>query len=171
MSGLSALNEMPPNVANTAFLACCASHKWADAMTAARPFATASQLYETADRVWRGLGPDEWRHAFAAHPRIGERHAARDVGSRAASWSKQEQSAATASDTNTLAELAEVNRQYEARFGHVFLICASGRAAPEILANAKQRMTNDTVTELTAAAEEHRQITRLRLARLIEEKA
>lgn len=171
MSGLSALNAMPANVASAAFLACCGSHKWADAMTAARPFAHATQLYEAADRLWRGLNPDEWRHAFAAHPRIGERHAARDAGARAASWSSQEQSAAASADERTLAELADVNRAYEERFGHVFLVCATGRSATELLTNAKQRMMNDPATELAVAAEEHRQITRLRLARLIEEKA
>jgi OHCU decarboxylase len=169
VSGLSALNAMPAGVANAAFLACCGSRKWADAMTAARPFAAATQLYETADRVWLGLGPDEWRHAFTAHPRIGERRAAREEGgARAASWSKQEQAAAAA-DATTLRELAEVNRAYEARFGHVFLVCATGRTATELLANAKARMNNDPTTELTVAAEEHRKITRLRLARLLEE--
>jgi len=139
-------------------------------MTAARPFADAHALYESADRLWLGLEPDEWRHAFAAHPRIGERHAAREAGgARAASWSQQEQSAAAA-DATTLQELADVNRAYEARFGHVFLVCATGRTAAELLANAKTRMHNDAATELTVAAEEHRKITRLRLARLLEEK-
>lgn len=160
---------MPPGVANAAFLACCGSRKWAEAMTALRPFADATQLYEAADREWLGLGPDEWRHAFAAHPRIGERHAAREEGgARTANWSKQEQAAA-ATDATTLQALAQVNRAYEARFGHVFLVCATGRTAAELLDNAKARMTNDPATELTVAAEEHRKITRLRLARLLEE--
>lgn len=169
MSGLSALNAMPPGVASASLLACCGARAWADAMTAARPFADREQLYDTADRIWRGLAPDEWRRAFAAHPRIGERHAKRDAGTRAAGWSEQEQSAAAA-DASTLAELAEVNRAYEDRFGHVFLVCATGRPAADLLANAKKRMTNDPATELAVAAEEHRQITRLRLARLLEER-
>jgi OHCU decarboxylase len=112
--------------------------------------------------VWLGLGPEDWLEAFAAHPRIGE------AGGASADWSRQEQ-AGVGGDTDVQERLARGNADYEARFGHVFLISAAGRDAPEILAALTERLGNDPATELRVAAEEHRRITRLRLERLMAE--
>jgi OHCU decarboxylase len=165
---LSALNAMSPDDAQRTLMACCASRRWADAMAAARPFADFAAVHRAADRIWRELSSADWLEAFAAHPRIGERAPA-SAGAHASAWSASEQARAASSDATTLAELAQVNRDYEARFGHVFLVCAAGRSAADLLADARNRMHNDAVTELSVAAEEQRQITRLRLARLLEE--
>ena len=168
MATLSALNAMPADDARRALMACCASRRWAEAMTAARPFADLAALHDTADRIWRELGSTDWLEAFAAHPRIGERAAA-TAGAHATAWSEREQSRAASADASILAELAQLNRDYEAQFGHVYLVCATGRSAADLLADARNRMHNDAGTELAVAAEEQRQITRLRLARLLEE--
>jgi OHCU decarboxylase len=110
--------------------------------------------------VWWSLGPDDWREAFAHHPRIGE---------RAEGWSAAEQAGVAGAAGDVRAQLAAANRAYETRFGHIYLVRAAGRGADELLALARARLANDAETELRVAAEEQRQITRLRLERLFAE--
>ena len=129
-------------------------------MAGARPFPDASSLAETADRTWRELSADDWREAFAAHPAIGSKI-------NLSPFSRQEQSGTRGADSDTLAELADLNRRYADRFGHVFLVCATGRTAAEMLAIGRKRLGNDPETELAIAAEEQRKITRLRLEKLL----
>jgi OHCU decarboxylase len=116
---------------------------------------------KAADEVWRQLAPSDWMEAFAAHPRIGE------SGGHSPDSSLKEQSRIMGGGDETLAVLADENRRYEARFGHVFLILASGRTAADVLASLRQRMINDPVTEVKVAAEEQLKITRLRLERML----
>ncbi len=129
-------------------------------MAGARPFPDASSLAETADATWRELSPDDWLEAFSAHPAIGSKV---DLSR----FSRQEQSGTRGADSDTLAELADLNRRYADRFGHVFLVCATGRTAAEMLAIGRKRLGNDPETELAIAAEEQRKITRLRLEKLL----
>ena len=173
--GVRALNEASVSDARGVFLACCSVTAWADAMVAARPFANEEAVLDQADAIWRDLGPDDWTQAFAGHPRIGERRAGSAYGGahrpsdpRAVGWSQREQSTASSASDETKTELARVNAEYEHRFGHIYLVCANGRSAEELLADARERMHNDPETELRVAAEEQRQITRLRLTRLLE---
>lgn len=156
MLGLSALNVLPAPEARAAFLGCCSVGRWADEMVAARPFADEATLRDVADAKWRAMGPADWREAFAGHARIGD-------------WSEREQAAAARSSDTAKAELARITAEYEVRFGHIFLVCASGRSAAELLADARARMKNDPETELRVASEEQGKITQLRLARLLEE--
>jgi len=163
VSGLTRLdrfNRLSDEEAAGELLAVCHSRRWAKQVAAGRPYADLAALQRAADEVWLGLGPEDWLEAFAAHPRIGE------GGGAAADWSRQEQ--AGVGDADDVRErLARGNAEYEARFGHVFLISAAGRDATEILAALEQRLGNDPATELRVAAEEHRRITRLRLERLV----
>ena len=163
MTGLSRLrwfNELSDEEAAGELLAVCHSRRWAKQVAAGRPYPDVAALQEAADRVWTALGPEDWLEAFAAHPRIGE------GGGAAADWSRQEQ--AGVGDADDVRErLARGNAEYEARFGHVFLISAAGRDATEILDALTERLGNDPATELRVAAEEHRRITRLRLERLM----
>ena len=163
MSGLDPrerFNRLPEEEAATELRAVCHSRRWAKEVAAGRPYADLAALQRAADEVWLGLGPEDWLEAFAAHPRIGE------GGGAAADWSRQEQ-AGVGDDDDVRARLARGNADYEARFGHVFLISAAGRDAPEILAALTERLGNDPATELRVAAEEHRTITRLRIQRLM----
>ena len=139
---------------------CCASPEWVAAMASARPFANWDEMVKTSDRIWAGLKPDQWMHAFDAHPRIGEKK-------ESARWSADEQSGTRGASSQAMEELAKLNREYEQKFGHVFLICATGRSADEIAANLKSRMNNDATTELQIAAAEQRKITALRLEKLV----
>ena len=120
-----------------------------------------------SDAAATGVDPDDWREAFRHHPRIGERAAERTQSVAAQALSAREQSAARRASAGDLTALAEANRAYQDRFGYVFIVCASGKTAPEMLSILRDRMKNDPDTELRVATDEQRKITRLRLERLL----
>jgi len=155
------LNALSDEQARAALARCCGARHWVDGMLAARPFASDAELLAAAERVWWSLGGADWLEAFATHPRIGARAEAMT------DWARREQAGANGVAEATLAALALGNRTYEDRFGHVFLICATGRTAEEMLGALRGRLTNDPATELRVAAEEQAKITRLRLDRLV----
>ena len=128
-------------------------------MIASRPFGSGSELLSAAENIWWELDPPDWQEAFQAHPRIGEKSAS--------SWARQEQSGATAASNATIDALAEVNRDYEKRFGHIFIVCATGKTAGEMLAMAQLRLQNSPDEELRIAAAEQLKITKLRLMKLV----
>lgn len=144
-------------------LATFASRKWAGRVAAGRPYRDLAALFETCDSAWGQLEPADWLAAFAGHPRIGER------GGHAPISSEREQAGVRTASAEAMDALAEENRRYEARFGHIFLIFASGRTADEVLVELRRRMANSADVELAVAAEEHRKITRLRLERMLSE--
>jgi len=163
-SALARWNALDAVAATREALPCCGSRAWADALAARRPFANVEQLCEGSDAVWAGLPEDDWREAFDSHPRIGQSHA-RAATAESLAWSTEEQRAAVSPDETAKLALAERNRQYEERFGRIFIVCASGRSAAEILAILERRMANSAAAEMLEAAEQHRQITQLRLRR------
>lgn len=163
-SRLQQFNELPEDEARQALLAICTSHRWARRMAAGRPYADAEQLYGTADQTLAELSDIELRDALAGHPRIGER---RD-GDR---LSAREQAGMAAADAGTRQAMADANRRYEERFGHVYLVAASGRGAEELLADLHGRLDHDPQTENAVLRSELAKINRLRLARLIEERS
>jgi OHCU decarboxylase len=136
-------------------------------MLARRPFESVDDLLAAADEAWRATGPKDWDEAFAHHPRIGERHAAAPASAAARAWSAGEQGSAAGAGAATRAELAEANEAYERRFGRIYIVCATGRSAEEMLADIAARMKNDPDRERAVAVEEQRKITRLRLKTLI----
>jgi 2-oxo-4-hydroxy-4-carboxy-5-ureidoimidazoline decarboxylase len=138
-------------------------------MLASWPYSSASELLVASERSFDALDPGDWREAFAAHPRIGDLGALHLRPETSASLERAEQAGAAAADEATLEALARGNRAYEERFGHVFLICASGRSAGEMLAALERRMAHDPGAELEVAAEEQRKITALRLQKLLRE--
>lgn len=160
---LAGWNALPEMEAAEAILPCCGSQNWARELTRLRPLGTSADLLEASDRVWWDLSHEDWNEAFRSHPRIGERKAPAAATKQSAAWSSQEQDGVRNQDAAVLAELAKRNSEYEGRFGRVFLVCATGKPAAEMLAILKRRMDNDAATELREAAEQQRQITRLRL--------
>ncbi|HEX9369334.1 MAG TPA: 2-oxo-4-hydroxy-4-carboxy-5-ureidoimidazoline decarboxylase, partial [Vicinamibacterales bacterium] len=144
----------------------CAAPAWIDRMAASRPFATPAAVLAAADTAAGAVKPDDWREAFGHHPPIGARAAERPQSAAAQTLSAHEQSAVQQASPSDLAALAEGNRAYRDRFGYVFIVCATGRTAPEMLAMLRDRLNNDPETELGVAAGEQRRITRLRLERL-----
>ena len=158
---LAWFNRLGRPVAVSALLTACHSRRWADAVADARPYVDVKSLQRTADEVWRRLGPADWREALDGHPRIGEQ------GGTSTGFSRQEQAGMSGASDAVRAAIAAGNRRYEDRFGHVFLISAAGRTPEEILNALRLRLGNDPDTELRVAADEHRRITRLRLAKLL----
>ena len=165
---IAELDSVPRDAAIEFLSSCCGSTRWSEAMVARRPFVTCDALLQAADEEWKRLSPNDWLEAFAHHPRIGERRAAAHVDARARRWSESEQSSAASSDDGAKQRLAAAQHEYEARFGHIFLISASGKGSQEILSTLRTRMSNDPKTELGVAAEEQRQITRLRLKQAVD---
>jgi 2-oxo-4-hydroxy-4-carboxy-5-ureidoimidazoline decarboxylase len=164
---LDRLNALPRPEAAEQLRACCGSSRWVEAMLARRPFESAAGLLEAADEVWHAAGPEDWDEAFAHHPRIGERHAVAPVSATARAWSAEEQGNAAGAGEVARAALAEANDAYQRRFGRIYIVCAAGRSAEELLADIAVRMKNDPDRERAVAAEEQRKITRLRLKTLI----
>ena len=163
-SMLAAWNAAERPAALEAMLACCGAHRWAEAMIGLRPINSVSELSEAADRVWSTMKETDWMEAFACHPRIGERKAAR-ASARSAAWSRQEQSSANSAREQILAELAKGNAQYEARYGFTYIVCATGKSAWEMLSILKRRLLSDRATELREAAEQQRQVMQIRLGK------
>jgi OHCU decarboxylase len=166
---LDRLNALPPRQAAEQLRACCGSSRWIDAMLARRPFESAADLLAASDEAWGATGPEDWHEAFAHHPRIGERHAAAPVSATARAWSAGEQGAAAGAGAVARAALADANEAYERQFGWIYIVCAAGRSAEEMLADIAVRMRNDPDRERAIAAEEQRKITRLRLRALVAE--
>jgi len=160
-STLAAWNALDAPAAAAAILPCNGSQAWADNLAALRPFDTPFDLTCTADIVWRSLDEPAWQQAFDAHPRIGELHAKYATAASLA-LSAAEQSAASLTSA-TQAELAAANRAYEQKFGRIFIVCATGRSAEEMLLILQHRLSNDPATELREACEQQRQITQIRL--------
>ena len=156
-------NALPAEDAASEILPCCGSRAWAEKLVTQRPFTTPESLCAASDAIWLTLPETDWQRAFDSHPRIGQRHA-HAATAQSLSWSSGEQSAAMASqDEAAKLALAEGNREYETKFGRIFLICASGKSTQEILANLRARMGNTPEAESREAVEQQRQITQLRL--------
>src|SRR5262245_37185266 len=176
------LNELPVGSAAAAFERCCGSERWVKRMIAERPFQSEAHLIDAADQNWIALGPDDWLEAFAAHPRIGAGGSDMPSGSETAAgssapdgakatgldpWAAQEQSGVQSADARVRQRIAEANREYEEQFGYIFIVCATGKSAAEMLTLLEQRLHNAPDRELTIAAEEQNRITRIRIQKLL----
>jgi 2-oxo-4-hydroxy-4-carboxy-5-ureidoimidazoline decarboxylase len=156
---LHALNAATPEQARAMLVSCCGSVRWVDAMLSARPFSSVEALHEAAQKFWRNLSREDLLEAMSHHPRIGERAGASQSDLR-------EQAGAMSADDQIKVAMVEGNRAYEARFGHIYLVCATGKSGAELLAILQSRLQNDLATELAVAAAEQEKITALRLDKL-----
>jgi 2-oxo-4-hydroxy-4-carboxy-5-ureidoimidazoline decarboxylase len=193
---LDDLNALDADAAARELLRCCGSSRWAAHMAAARPFSSVETMTLVGEVLWWALDELDWLEAFAAHPAIGSDGAKRSDrsdtsdrsdrsdgsdglggsrsdrsdglgGSGRPDWSAQEQARVACAREHVRERLAQRNREYLARFGYIFIVCATGRSAGDMLAMLESRLTNDSGAELRIAAEEQRKITRLRLAKLL----
>ncbi|MDO3648813.1 2-oxo-4-hydroxy-4-carboxy-5-ureidoimidazoline decarboxylase [Nocardia mangyaensis] len=156
--GLAGFNDLPVVAAESALLACCSAPRWARAVVAARPYDTADSLFAAADAALAALDDTDIDEALAGHPRIGDRPTS--------AASAREQSGVSGAQVRSA--LAEGNRAYEAKFGHIYLVCAAGRGGEELLALLRARLDNDAPTERQVMRTELAKINRLRLARLVD---
>ncbi len=160
---LDTLNALPAEQASGQLLACCSSARWAANVTSGRPYASVGEILARSDESVAGLGQRDLEQALAGHPRIG-------AGS-AAGWSRREQAGVQAADQATIQALADGNDAYERRFGHIYLACATGRSAGELLALLRERLGHDPGTEWGIVRRELGKINRIRLRRLLEDTA
>lgn len=160
---LHAFNPLPEADAREQLTTCLAVRRWADEVLAGRPYADRAELADTASRAAATLTDTELDEALAGHPRIGERPSE----GHAAAFSSREQAGVDSTDANVAERLAERNRAYEEKFGHVFLIRAAGRDAEEILSELERRLANDEGTERAETVGALRQIALLRLEQVV----
>lgn len=163
---LKSINGLNDNDAAEVFRRCCGSNTWVDKMIRARPFASDEALLEQADRSFKDLTREDWMDAFAAHPKIGDITSLKEKYSTTRNWAENEQAGAQGISDAVAQDLAARNEEYFQKFGYIFIVCATGKSAQEMLTMLKQRLHNDAETELPIAAEEQRKITHLRLEKL-----
>ncbi len=163
---LDRLNALSATEQTTGFGRCCGARRWVENMVAHGHYASSTQIFGHADAVWWSLGDADWREAFTHHPRIGsDISALRAKFAATAAWSEGEQSGVSGAEEATLAALAAGNQAYEQKFGHIFIVCATGLSAADMLARLQERMDNSPANELRIAAGEQAKITKLRLAK------
>lgn len=158
---------MMPDQARGLFVEVCGSHKWVNEMTAKRPFRTYENVFKAADEIADAMEPKDWLEAFAHHPRIGEKRASAPERGDAAEWAAKEQLGFDVAMVDVQAALINANQEYEGRFGYIYIVCATGKSAEEMLEIVRDRLGNDPDRELKVAAAEQRKITRLRLEKLL----
>jgi OHCU decarboxylase len=162
-TALARWNRLPPDEAMRVILPCCGAKAWAQGMVSRRPLANEAGLLAASDETWRNLKQSDWMEAFQSHPRIGELQPSHPASTRSVEWSAQEQRDVEDAEASVKIALADANREYERRFNRTFIVCATGKSAPEILEILRRRLKNDAETELHEAAEQQRQITHIRL--------
>jgi OHCU decarboxylase len=167
-TNLDRLNSISAGEAESELLKCCGSNSWARRMVAKRPFLSLNQLLDAAEQIWWSLEPNDWLEAFHSHPKIGEKKAAAPTSDQSKRWSETEQAGISRATSETLQTLADLNREYEEKFGYIFIVCATGKSTDEMLSLLKARLVNDRHEELRNAAAEQAKITQLRLKKLID---
>jgi 2-oxo-4-hydroxy-4-carboxy-5-ureidoimidazoline decarboxylase len=164
---LTQLNELPAPAAEEELRACCSAPSWAERMAAARPYGSADEAIRQSAMIVASMAAPELAEALAGHPRIGERTRAGHGPPRSAAWSAQEQSGVNDADAETARALAESNLEYERRFGHIYLVCASGRTGAQLLAVLRSRLRNDGQAEWQVVRSELQKINEVRLRKLL----
>jgi OHCU decarboxylase len=162
---LAEFNVLPATQAESLLMDCCGATRWAASVASKRPYETVEALHRAADSIWWKLDRNDWLEAFGHHPQIGERPASGSGSAR--EWAEGEQAGARGISEDVKTRLARANRAYVDKFGFIYIICATGKSVEAMLALLNQRLQNDPASELSIAAEQQRQITRIRLEKLL----
>lgn len=159
------IDQAPAADARVLLSECCGATRWVDAMLRRRPFGSHQAIVTVARDVWWSLDSDDWREAFSHHPKIGDKATLQSKFASTRALSESEQSRVESASDDVINALAAGNRDYEERFGYIFIVCATGKSAEEMLALLRARLVNDPATEIRIAADEQAKITALRLSR------
>jgi 2-oxo-4-hydroxy-4-carboxy-5-ureidoimidazoline decarboxylase len=165
---LHELNTLPKPQLRQELLKCCGSTAWVEKITTFFPVEDLVELLEDAEEQWYKCSPEDWKEAFSYHPKIGDIESLKEKFASTANWAMGEQSGTSTASEETIKMLAKGNAEYEARFGYIFIVCATGKTAEEMLGILQSRLHNDPKEELEIAADEQNKITRLRLEKLLE---
>jgi 2-oxo-4-hydroxy-4-carboxy-5-ureidoimidazoline decarboxylase len=164
---IEALNKLPPAALKEALHKCCGSATWVERMSRRFPFQNETALYQAAAEVWESCTTGDWKEAFSHHPLIGDLDALQKKFASTAQWAAGEQAAVQKAATVTLLALADGNRAYLQKFGYIFIVCATGRSAAEMLQLLEERLPNAPETEIKIAMAEQGKITKIRLQKLL----
>ena len=148
---------------------CCGSSAWVNKMLPFFPADDLVELLEDAEELWFKCSEEDWKEAFAQHPKIGDVESLQKKFASTAQWASGEQSGVNNASQQTLEALAEDNKKYEDKFGYIFIVCATGKSAEEMLGILNERLLNDPKDEIEIAADEQNTITKLRLEKLLED--
>ena len=166
MDALLKLNALPKDQFLAEMERCCGARLWGERMAAARPIRNREELFKLAERAWFDLGPDDWKEAFRHHPKIGDKDALRAKFPPPANGPRATERRSRCLEA-VLDALAAGNQAYDEKCGHIFIVCATGKSAEEMLSNLNARLGNSAALELRIAAGEQSKITRLRLEKLL----
>ncbi len=164
---LSELNGLTPEAAASAFEKCCGASRWVKQMTLARPFSSEQELFRASEEAWSQCGPADWMEAFTHHPRIGDISTLASKFASTKDWAGNEQSGVNNASMEIIERLAKGNTDYEEKFGFIFIVCATGKTAAEMLELLEHRYPNDREKEMAIAAGEQAKITQIRLEKLL----
>ncbi len=160
---IDALNNLDPEARHRLLERCCGARRWLSGMLAQHPYRDWSHVQQAADDIWWSLVAADWQEAFAHHPRIGDLDSLRAKFAPTRAWAAGEQAQVQDATESVLQGLAQGNAEYEAKFGYIFIVCATGKSAAEMLSLLQERLTHSPQVELRIAAEQQRQIMQLRL--------
>jgi 2-oxo-4-hydroxy-4-carboxy-5-ureidoimidazoline decarboxylase len=163
---LSYINSLSEAQAQEAFFNCSGSPVWAKTMVSSRPFASEEEIKNKSALAWGTLSHSDWLQAFASHPKIGDKESLRKKFAATAHWAANEQGGVDNASEQTIERLALLNEQYEARFGYIFIVCATGKTAEQMLAILEERLPHEPDGEFDIACDEQKKITQLRLEKL-----
>ena len=162
------LNSLAEDQAVNELKSCCGSSRWVSEIARRRPYSSLSQLLDVADQVWWQIAPADWLEAFRSHPKIGQKTGEVSATTQSQQWSHGEQAQMEEASADTAAALAQSNETYQARFGFIFIVCATGKSPEEMLAILRERLENGPDEELRIAAAEQAKITEIRLKKLLD---
>lgn len=165
---INTLNALPENDAIHAFMQCCTSSKWVERMLNSLPVADKGQLVNLANEHWKNLTEKDYLEAFEGHPKIGDVNSLRAKYANTKALASGEQSAVNSATETVLTQLAKGNDDYQQKFGFIFIVCATGKSAEEMLTLLQQRLPNNRQTELVNAVEEQRKIFQIRIDKMLE---
>ena len=163
------LNTLPKEELKSELLKCCGSAAWVNNMVPFFPAEDLVELLEDAEEQWYKCSPADWKAAFAHHPRIGDVDSLMKKFSSTADWASEEQGGVKTASLEVIEKLAKENEEYENKFGYIFIVCATGKSAVEMLQMLTERLKNDPKEEMEIAADEQNKITKLRLEKLVDD--
>lgn len=166
---LHELNTLPKEQLKEELLKCCGSVAWVNKMIPFFPAEDLVELLEDAEEQWWLCNSEDWKEAFSHHPKIGDTESLQKKFASTAKWASGEQSGVNTASATTIQSLAEANKEYEAKFGYIFIVCATGKSAEEMLGLLNERLSNNPDDEIEIAADEQNKITQLRLEKLVDD--
>ncbi|MFD2934283.1 2-oxo-4-hydroxy-4-carboxy-5-ureidoimidazoline decarboxylase [Spirosoma flavum] len=164
---LSELNQLPDAQLKETLFTCCGSSSWINKLAKIFPVESKEMLFEQSDISWFACSESDWREAFTHHPKIGDINSLREKFANTKVWAEGEQSGVSVSSQQVLEDLSAGNRRYEEKFGYIFIVCATGKSAEEMLEILTARLPNSPEDEILIAMQEQNKIAKIRLEKLL----